>query len=405
MAIANAVNGPESAPYLAKTGGTMSGAINMGSNLLNSVTNPVSAQDAATKNYVDTSVVSKSLVIGGNFDTNPWQRGTSFAAVTNGTYTADRYFWSLLGGGTGVVTISKVASAPTAAQAGIFSSNCINVAVTTADAAIAAGEQYSLTYRMEGYDWAQLAQRAITLSFWVNSSKTGIYCIALTNSGLDRSYVAEYTVLAANTWEFKTVTILASPSAGTWNYTTGVGISLNFTIAAGATFQTTANAWNVGNFVATANQVNGMDTIGNTFKFQLIKIDPGSVSLPFFTRNDGEELALCKRYFNKTFSTSTAPAAAVVPEGSAIYFCSVAGVSTNGAMFEFPVTMRASPTLTAFSPSIAGTTWYNITRALASGASAFLNTNERRACMSNLQVAGDVVGNTMALHVMASAEL
>lgn len=42
----------------ALTGCTMSGALNMGSNLINSVTNPVSAQDAATKNYVDTVAAS-----------------------------------------------------------------------------------------------------------------------------------------------------------------------------------------------------------------------------------------------------------------------------------------------------------------------------------------------------------
>lgn len=49
---ANSVNGPEAAPYLAKAGGTMTGALNMGSHLINSVTDPVSNQDAATMAYV-----------------------------------------------------------------------------------------------------------------------------------------------------------------------------------------------------------------------------------------------------------------------------------------------------------------------------------------------------------------
>lgn len=39
--------------WVEKTGDTMSGALNMGSNLINSVSDPLAADDAATKNYVD----------------------------------------------------------------------------------------------------------------------------------------------------------------------------------------------------------------------------------------------------------------------------------------------------------------------------------------------------------------
>ena len=41
--------------YLPKGGGTMSGAINMGSNRITNMTDPASAQDAATRAYVDAS--------------------------------------------------------------------------------------------------------------------------------------------------------------------------------------------------------------------------------------------------------------------------------------------------------------------------------------------------------------
>ena len=43
--------------YLALSGGTMSGTINMGNNDIINVVDPVDEQDAATKNYVDLSLL------------------------------------------------------------------------------------------------------------------------------------------------------------------------------------------------------------------------------------------------------------------------------------------------------------------------------------------------------------
>lgn len=46
------------ATLLPLAGGTMSGSLNMGGNLITAASNPVNAQDVATKNYVDTSVAA-----------------------------------------------------------------------------------------------------------------------------------------------------------------------------------------------------------------------------------------------------------------------------------------------------------------------------------------------------------
>lgn len=272
-----------------------------------------------------------NLIIGGNFSTNPWQRGTSSVSPGTSSFIADRFNYGT--SGTGVVTITKATDAPTVSQAGILSQNCAQIAVTTADVAIAATDKYHYGTKVEGYDYGQIAQTGFTFSFWHKHTKTGIYCVAFQNSGADRSYVVEYTQVTTDTWEFTSMTIPASPSAGTWDYTTGLGIYPIFTIAAGANYQTAANAWQVGGFLCTANQVNGMDTNGNNFRIQLVQMRAGTQQQPWETRSEDEEFRLCQRYCQVITGVN--------------YFISGYFDTTTAikGFFTFPV-MRAAPTIT-----------------------------------------------------------
>lgn len=261
------------------------------------------------------------------------QRGTSFAAVVTGSYTLDR--WSYNGvSGTSVVTVSQQADVPSDNQ---FQSS-LRVAVTTADTSIAAGEGTFLTQAIEGFNVRELIGRPFTLSFRVRSSKTGVHCVAFRNVGTDRSYVTEITVNAANTWESKSITVPAGlVTAGTWGWTTGVGLYVTFALAAGANFHTAPGVWQTGNYLATSSQVNCLDTIGNIFALTGVQLEIGSVATPFEHRAYGMELLLCQRYFEAS-------------DGVGIW----SGASVNGSVFyahtPFKATKRAVPTiLTGFS--------------------------------------------------------
>lgn len=279
----------------------------------------------------------KNKIIGGDFTTNPWQRGTSFTNPADGAYIADRYFVSYACDA--VVNVLRTADAPTPAQGG-HGTHCLQIDVTTADTSIAAGQFYRLCHRVEGFNSASLGfgqggTRYVTRSFWHKHTKTGIYCVGVRNSAADRSYVAEYTQAVSDVWEKSTITIPVDTS-GTWVYDNGVGLHLQFCLAAGSTYQTAANTWTAGNFMATANQVNALDSVANNFKIDLDQIEAGSVATPFESLDVGQVLAQCQRYCHRITGDSSG------------YNSAGQGWANTTTQLQiettFPVGMRSTPT-------------------------------------------------------------
>ena len=309
-------------------------------------------QGASTAFVINEFGKHKNLIIGGDFTTNPWQRGTTFTALGNGSYGADRFFSHLTTAG--VVDVLKSADAPTAAAAGVYAVSCLTLDVTTVDASIAAGDYYITTQNIEGLNslslgFGQAGTRYCTLSFWHKHTKTGTYCIGVTNSANDRSYVAEYTQDVTNTWEKATLTIPVDTS-GTWLYTSGIGVAVRFAVVAGSTFQTTANTWAAGNYLATSNQVNALDSTSNFCKFALIQLEAGSVATQFETRSAGEELALCQRYYEKSYPQGTAVRTNATNLGLPFFYASaVIATGSNVGYVGFKVTKRDTPTITTYS--------------------------------------------------------
>jgi hypothetical protein len=276
---------------------------------------------------------NRNAIINGDF--NIWQRGTSFVSIADATYNADRFYYNK--SGAMVHDVSRSTDVPTFAQANRGFNYSTLVDCQTVDAAIGATDLSLIGTAIEGFNFLPLAQKPMTLSFWVKATKIGIYCVALTNNA-DRSYVAEYTINAADTWEYKTITIAASPNAGTWNYTNGVGLRVNFALAIGANSQTTKDAWQTGLFYGTSNQVNACDNIANNFRITGLQLEAGSVATPFEQRSIQQELALCLRY---AWALSLGTSQRIPASGL------VQAVTNGRQNIAFPVQMRVSPTLNA----------------------------------------------------------
>jgi hypothetical protein len=222
------------------------------------------------------------------------QRGVLFTGVGASRYFVDRFSYGLAAIGP-QVTLSQEPDVPPNNEFQ-FSAR---VAVTTADTTVAAGDVAIIEHRLEGFLARDLIGRTFTLSFWVRSSKTGTHCVSFRNNSQDRSFVTTYTINTANTWEFKQITVTGGLiTAGGWNWTTNTGVGINWTLYCGTNFQTTANAWQTGNFVATSAQVNCMDTVGNIFALTGVQLEVGSVATPFEHRPDGIESILCQRYYS-----------------------------------------------------------------------------------------------------------
>jgi len=180
---------------------------------------------------------------------------------------------------------------------------------------IAGTDFYTIRQRIEGNNVADLGfgtvdAKTVTISFWVRSSVAGVYSCQLANElGAPNrvNYVADYTINAANTWEYKTITV---PGAvvGTWDKTAGIGLCLGFGLGAGATYQITSGSWSTTRAEGSTTQTQWIANAGATFYLTGVQLEVGSKASAFERRPYGMELQLCQRYYEKSFNQSVAPA-------------------------------------------------------------------------------------------------
>lgn len=276
----------------------------------------------------------KNIIVNGRM--NVWQRAAPpIVAIADSTIMADRFRYGKSGAVTH--TINQSTDIPTVSQGLVTGSSSLHLDCTAALTTVAAGEYTTIQYVVTGYDFQRIAQQYFTLSFWVKATKTGTYSVSFRNSGLDRSYVAEFTVNTSLTWEKKTITVPPSPSSGTWFYTHVVGMYINWQIACGTTLQTAqVGKWISSNAIASSNQVNGVDSTNNDFYLTNVQLQEGSLATPMINEDYSTELHRCQYYLMAYGYSSLFERIGV---GQAI------GTGTAFADIFLPVSMRTLPTL------------------------------------------------------------
>ena len=177
--------------------------------------------------------------------------------------------------------------------------------------AVGASDYFVLRQHIEGnnvsdLDFGTANAKTITVSFWVRSSLTGTFGGSLYNSNGTRSYPFSYTINSANTWEYETITI-PGDTTGTWAATTGTALSVSFSLGAGSTFNSPANAWAGGFYTQPSGSTSVVGTNGATFYITGVQLEKGPQATAFDYRDYGRELLLCQRYYTKSYEYSTVP--------------------------------------------------------------------------------------------------
>ena len=245
-----------------------------------------------------------------------------------------------------------------------------------------------------------------TMSFYVKSSITGTFYAAIYSGAHAQVVHQPYTINSANTWEYKTVTFPALTSGtdnGLADNSIGLAVywvldAVNHPSGVAGTWRDTTGGDNNPLFTPSgAGNTGFVNTLNATFEISGCKLEVGEQATPFEHRSFGEELSLCKRYYEKSYVYETAP-------GTSTTSGQMQGTREDG-MFVAParwqVEKRSSPTVTSYS-STTGTSGKVNNAASGSDENATISATSTNGCN-----VGGTTGNlddAFRFHWVADAE-
>jgi hypothetical protein len=288
--------------------------------------------------YDDGALSHRNMVVNGGMTVA--QRGISTSITSAGTYfSPDRFEAGITGTDQLAATLSQSTTSPDGFA------NSLKFEVTTAETTLDADEIVTIRQKFEGQDLQRIAKgtssaEQVTASFWVRSSNTGTYILELYDPDNTRQVSKSYTINAANTWEYKTITFPADVT-GAFDNDNNLSLFFMFWLAAGSNYTsgTLNTSWAS---ATTANRVVGQTNLiasTNDFYLTAVQLEIGDTATPFEHRSYGDELARCQRYYYQR-------GGAIQGGNGYEYLAHGYGDTTTRAihLVEFPVQMRVPPT-------------------------------------------------------------
>ena len=255
--------------------------------------------------YLDTQIVGfKNKIINGDFQV--WQRGVSFSLAGNPTnrYTADR--WT-----THTYTGNTIQTTDVPSNLGFqysLSLSKVSSQITVVQQAIEGNP-----YLLNGVSY--------TVSAYVKGSVDNIIeqMLIYGNGGTGETIYSEST--------------MPTTTANEWSR-----ISYTFTMDA---VETNNTFWQI-RFDPKVNS-------DNTLLITGVQVEEGSIATKFESRSYAVELALCQRYYQKTYSSAIYPGASASYDGCYSYRIAILGTYLLNTKTRLITTMRIAPEVKVYS--------------------------------------------------------
>ena len=253
--------------------------------------------------FVANNAHFKNLFING--DMQIAQRATSASSVNaTGFHACDRWGYKTNGSGL-VVTMSQDTDVPT----GEGFTTSLKFDVTTADTSTASAERVHFGQTIEAQNLQHLASatssaKKVTLSFWVKSTITGTYAVAIYKGDQTARLVnATYTISSADTWEHKTITFPGDTGGGGIDNDNGSGFQFDWFLIAG-TGSTSGGAQTTwANFAAASwaggHNVNFGSSTDNNYYITGVQLEVGDQATDFEHLPFDVQFNRCCRYYWK----------------------------------------------------------------------------------------------------------